>query len=599
MAIQPPDSLLRARRVLDELPFYELVEDWEWNESAQKWALRCRLTVEPAGLIPAKSVWFIIADGDYPWGEIEFHPAKDGGIVHTFPHQSYNAEGKADVPWREGKICAQTSMRYAGRHAYDIEPFSIGERLRWRVIRAKEWLDAAGAGRVAEKSEPFELPDFPREDLATIGFMEDEESFRFWQEQPIFHGVAIGVRPDGIESWLAIATFSDARGRPIRAIEYGALLSQQSVRKDSVIWIRLPNIPVLHPWQAPVTFGELRAVLAEQGIDFNQVLFSLTRDFRDGKRHILLLGFPIPAAVGGEAHRYHWQALRLPVLTRGKVKGFRSIEVNFAMHDARTVLANGNRIDWISSRSWAEEQIRTRGRASSSLPDAKVLLIGAGAVGSSIAEMLVREGCQRMIVVDGDILELGTLCRHTLSLQHIQRPKAESLVSRLNSISPHMAAEGVVRYFHDSAEDERREMAGCDIVIDCTGDDRVAHQLSNFPWAGDKLFVSVSLGLQARRLFVFGARGERFPQDVFAGKLDPWLKEELKEHKGFHLPREGIGCWHPVFPARSDDIWLLSSVAAKCIDAWAATPPRSPCLSVYEQDQKNGLPVGVRMVACS
>jgi hypothetical protein len=217
-------------------------------------------------------------------------------------------------------------------------------------------------------------------------------------------------------------------------------------------------------------------------------------------------------------------------------------------------------------------------------------------MGSSIAELLVREGCQRIVVVDGDTLELGNLCRHTLSLQQIQTPKAESLTARLNSLSPHVAAEGMTRYLHDSTENEQQEITECDIIIDCTGDDRVAHQLSIFPWAGEKLFVSVSVGLQARRLFVFGARGERFPQDDFADKLTPWLNKELKEHKGFELPREGLGCWHPVFPARSDDIWLMSAVAAKCIDAWAASPPRSPSMSVYEQEQSDGFPAGVRLV---
>jgi hypothetical protein len=515
MAIEPPDGLLRARRELDELPFYELVDDWVWSEPAKRWALRCRLTVEPAGLIPAKTDWFVLADGDYPWGEIELHPAKDCGLTHTFPHQSYNAEGKADVLWRDGKICAQTSMRYVGRRAYDVEPFSVDERLRWRVIRAREWLEAAAAGQVAEKGEPFELPDFPRVSTIGLGFIEDEDTFRFWHQQSAMFGVATVVYPERIERWAAVASFSDARQRPIRTVEYGAMLNHRSVNKATAMWILLPGVPVLPPWQPPATFGELRAVMAEQGVDFNKLVFALAPHFRDGKRHFLLLGFPVPATVGGDAHRYHWQGLRMPLLTRGKVKGYRPKEANFALNDVRSVLADGAPIDWVTSRNWAEEQIRTRGRASSELTNAKVLLLGGGAMGSSIAELLVREGCQRLAVVDGDLLEMGNLCRHTLSLRHIQTLKADSLAARLNSLSPHVTVESIPRNLHDCTEAEQQQMAECDIIIDCTGDDRVAHHLSVFPWTGNKLFVSVSLGLQARRLFVFAVQGESFPHPEF------------------------------------------------------------------------------------
>ncbi len=596
MAIEPPDSLLRARRALEDLPFYELVEDWVWNEFVQRWALRCRLIVEPAGLIPASTNWYVLVDGDYPWGDIELHPSKDGGLAYTFPHQSYNSEGNADVPWRDGKICAQTSMRYAGRRAFDLEPFSVDERLRWRLIQAREWLRAAAAARVAEKGEPFELPDFPRESIFELGFIEDEDSYRFWQQQSVTFGVATIVCPESIQRWAVIASFLDARKRPIRTVEYGSIFSHGSTKEVTAMWIRLPDVPVLPPWQAPATFGELRAVMEKQGVDFKQLFFALAPDFRDGKRHLLLVGFSVPAVVGDDARRYHWQSLRMPILTRGNVKGFRPLEKNFALNDVRCVMAGDVTIDWVKSRNWDEEQIRTRGRASSELTNAKVLLLGGGAMGSSIAELLVREGCKRLAVVDGDLLQVGNLCRHTLSLRHIQKLKADSLAVRLNSLSPHVTVEGFHRNLQDCTETEQQQLAEYDIIVDSTGDDRAAYQLSVFPWIGSKLFVSVSLGLQAHRLFVFAVQDKSFPHSDFVSSLRPWLDKELKEHKGFKLPREGLGCWHPVFPARADDVWLMSSVGVKCINTWAVNPPRYPCLSVYEQEERDGLPAGVRLM---
>ncbi len=590
----PSDALLRARRALDGLTFYELVEDWLWNESAKKWALRCRLTVQPAGFIPDKTDWFIVADDDYPWGEAELHPAKDGGIVSTFPHQLYNSRGNPDVPWRDGKICSQTSMRYSGRRAYDIEPISIDERLWWLVTRTKAWLEAAAAGRLAEKNEPFELPHFPRGVSAVIGFIENRDSLHFWQGQPVTYGIATTVQPKGVERWTAVTIFMDAQKRPIRTVEYGSMLSHESVRKATAMWIRLPGVPVLEPWQAPTTFGELRSAMTEQGVDFDELVISLAPALLDGKQHFLLLGFPIPDVIGGEYESYHWQALELPILAHSKLK--RHKKANFSRHDARCRLADSIRINWVTSRNWSEEQIRTRGRLSNGLTMVKVLLVGGGAMGSSVAELLVREGCQQLTVIDGDILEIGNLCRHTLSLRDMQMPKADALADRLSGLSPHVTVESITTEFHNSAKTERQLMAECDVIIDCSGDDRVAYQLSTFPWVGDKLFVSVSMGLRAQRLFIFGAQAENFPHGDFMRKLAPWLEKELEDNKGFELPREGIGCWHPVFPARADDVWLMSSFAVKCIDAWAINPPRSPNMGVYEQEWRDGFPVAIKLV---
>lgn len=34
------------------------------------------------------------------------------------------------------------------------------------------------------------------------------------------------------------------------------------------------------------------------------------------------------------------------------------------------------------------------------------------------------------------------------------------------------------------------------------------------------------------------------------------------------MPWEGIGCWHPVFPARADDIALNAALAVKFIESF-------------------------------
>lgn len=60
------------------------------------------------------------------------------------------------------------------------------------------------------------------------------------------------------------------------------------------------------------------------------------------------------------------------------------------------------------------------------------------------------------------------------------------------------------------------------------------------------------------------------------------------------LPREGIGCWHPVFPARFDDITMMATHAVKCLEAGVATPQEQPTLTVFKQQYEDGILVGVR-----
>lgn len=78
--------------------------------------------------------------------------------------------------------------------------------------------------------------------------------------------------------------------------------------------------------------------------------------------------------------------------------------------------------------------------------------------------------------------------------------------------------------------------------------------------------------------------------------INPWLGKELQEYDDQELPREGIGCWHPVFPARADDIWMMASTAVKHIESLLKSPIKSPDLAVFEQVYENSSFVGIHQV---
>ena len=593
----PTKDLLLARRVLEVLPYFQLVEDWRWYASVARWALHCRICIDwdGKGRIPPSTDWYVLAESVYPWGSIDFHPAKEGGIQDTFWHQSHNSIGDAKVPWRDGKICEKTSLRGVGRRAYDVEPFGAADRLLWSVERARDWLIAASLEQLVLSGEPFELPEFKTgSESVQAAFIEDSVSFSTWEESCAVFGTVDFSRLDGNNGVYAASVFKDVKGRSIYCAQYGECMN----RKDGVsgLWVKASIVPVMPPWKAPSTYVELLTVLKSCGIDFERILLDFVRHNRDGKRHLLLVGFPIPESFGGTAKRYHWQCAILPVFSHGTQNGFRPNEQAYSDRDRATVLKPESGIDWIKSRNWHQDQITSRGAMSRSFTSEKVLIIGAGALGSTIAELLVRQGCCNLVIVDGDIFEVGNLVRHTLAISNVGTRKSLALAARLRQSNPHARITGECSGFPLSKEDGLKAISECGIVIDCTAEDAVLSSMFLHDWSSERMFFSVSIGMKAVRLFVFGAKGYRFPHSEFIECLRPWIEREREEHKDMVLPREGIGCYHPVFPARADDIWLMASAAVKSIEGHVGQMSTYPVFDVFEQMIEKGRFQGVRKV---
>ena len=77
------------------------------------------------------------------------------------------------------------------------------------------------------------------------------------------------------------------------------------------------------------------------------------------------------------------------------------------------------------------------GKGQEKLLNAKVLIIGAGGLGSPCALYLASAGIGKIGIVDSDAVELNNLQRQILhSTKDVGRPKVESAKDRLNAINP-------------------------------------------------------------------------------------------------------------------------------------------------------------------
>lgn len=600
----PPEELLEGRRALEGLPGVTVLTDYRWHKLSDDvgyWVLQCRLTpeVESNGLIPASTDWFVLIDPAYPWGSIRFHPAKIGSIAQTFHHQNRNDTGDEDLPWRTGDPCLDSTVRALGRSAYDPEPYGAHERLRWRFERALAWLEAASRDELMHPQEPFELPQY----LPTVGglgltvvFNEGSDTLPAW-EKTVDPAGLVDLRVHGRHrSMLVVDRFRSARGDVILESQWGRALTEAEVDPIVGAWIRLNETPVLDPWKGPVTWGQLREACKYQGLNLDRIMRNVSRHLRDGERHALLLGFPIPDKVDEEPFRMHWQALLLPVLSRGRqvVDGFRANEIGYRRRDRSEILVDQGPVDWLLSENWHQDDVSTRGRLHESLTSSEILVLGAGAVGSAVSELLTRAGAVDIAVTDADRLEIGNLVRHTLGLAEIHEQKADAIATRLNLASPHARVESIPGSFPPTDPDAKQKVQRCGIVLDCTGDDAVLRELELFPWEGQRLFVSVSLGFGARRMFYFVASGTDFPNEKYRDMVKPWLEHEAGLYDESELPREGAGCWHPVFPARVDDVWLMAAVAIKELESTVVSPTPKPRLFVFERYEEGGVFGGIR-----
>ena len=434
---QPSDALRSARRSLEGIPGYRLLDDLAWHNETQNWFLRCRLTVNASnGLLPSASDWCVVIEDVDPGGDVSICPAMNGGIEQTFPHQRYNAPAKNSLPWRTGKICTTTPESVLGRLAQRDEPLSLEARLIWHVERALLWITLASEGRLAAIGAPFELPDFPGGNALRFVFSEDQSFSQFCPNENHRGGLAQLRRltlPAG--DTLVVDQFQSYTGKNLRSVTWGTTIANAAAAPTDIAkWILLDSTPRVGPWQVPVTYGELRHAMQEQGLSFDDIVLPLPESLRDGSRHLLLVGFPIPEIIGGSPVQLHWQALLLPVLGRCVPNGFRKNKAGWRMADQQTIVSD-SKLCWIRSENWSPAHSYARGRFSPEFANRNALIIGAGALGSAVAELLVRGGLKRLTICDADLVEQGNLARHTLGIQDVGTGKAMALATRLQSIS--------------------------------------------------------------------------------------------------------------------------------------------------------------------
>lgn len=318
----PNQYLLEARRCIDEFQQIELLTDLKWDEVEHLWYFSikiCKTNEEKSVFL--NSVWYITIEEVFPAGKIKIFPAVKGGITDTFYHQSNNGTISDNGLWRNGDVCLKDPLEYMA----DInrEPLNAMDRIHWNIERLLLWIYKAEKDCLVTNKDRFELPDVKKSYNIDIIFNEDEISYMQWEDSGAKSGMVKLKR--GENNQYFVKTFYDLKNNICVENVWGGYVNEKKDDFITGIWIALDKIPVINIWQAPNTIAELKNVLEQNGISWEQDIIRLFDRIRDGKRHPFLIGFPIPEKFFGENRNYHWWSWMLPRLSYGnKVhKGFR------------------------------------------------------------------------------------------------------------------------------------------------------------------------------------------------------------------------------------------------------------------------------------
>jgi len=121
------------------------------------------------------------------------------------------------------------------------------------------------------------------------------------------------------------------------------------------------------------------------------------------------------------------------------------------------------------------------------LSRSKVVVIGAGGLGSFVSSMLVRLGVGFVRVIDHDLVDESNL--HRVSLYNgddIGKAKAFVTMERLKGINPEGRVQGITENL--AKHNAEKLLAGFDVVVDCSDNMDTRHLINKFcvkneiPW---------------------------------------------------------------------------------------------------------------------
>jgi hypothetical protein len=348
------------------------------------------------------------------------------------------------------------------------------------------------------------------------------------------------------------------------------------------------------PMEFPLLGRDLFKELLERGVGRGPLLSLLALsalETPEGERAYILLGLPMRRAADGtlRQHIAGWAtaeryagSLRRVIPEDTDSAQLRTLRSELA--DAIYAVFEHTDIAWCPILEDRDEIVVRR---DSKTPMAwfvgkRVLVLGAGGLGSWTAEMIARARPTAIDVVDNTIVKPGLLARQNYVLNDIGSPKAEALTRRLGGICHGASITAFTREAHRFLLSEIDRLNDYDVVVDCTASSILSMKLER-DWrtlrprirrlitfvidAHAQQTIGVALGPEsvegpwsARNRLKYKLTAEDSRSDLAAAFYDPNVTKALFQPEP--------GCSDPTFAGSMADV---SRLAASALNALTAT----------------------------
>ena len=537
----------------------------------------------------------------FPWSEVGVFTENYFGL----PHQRLC----------DGKLCL------------DQEKVIDADLNKVEVVyqQALEWLDAAHNDLLAKVDEPYEFPDFehgkPTRNKERCRLLYDEDGHGFKFIRHIEYAQRVGVA----ELVFSDKNYREAYLQKLRVGEDECRFANSNwpvAKRDGIIryvpFVVFDDIDVVSH-RPPITWGELLDKIRKERGMAEKLLKDQWKEIKD-ETGFLLVGWLMPMKYGAQVSQLAWKLLSFASREweRNQVKK-RTHNCNERRLRAgdwsnSEIMDEGAYVAWCDANNISQSERLVRWRLAAQLRDKKICIAGCGALGSQVAEFLVRGGCKRMVLVDSDRFEYGNLCRHTLTSLSVGMKKAGMLACRLKSIIPSDDIEvhecGLPGDGSKICQCARDAVASCDVIVDCTGDINGGMWLSqltgnNKPvravrafMSGEAEFLSLCLTGRNKTLSrVEQSLSETMKQAPNWEGMD-WDRYKAKDE----LMVRGAGCWSATFPGSWVNVSMFAGVVVNKINAWLQEPHDwNGEFSIYRcnsTDMLNNPLILIRRIAC-
>ena len=331
--------------------------------------------------------------------------------------------------------------------------------------RVDAWFVAAGSGQLDPEDAPLHLP---------VAYAKSSTTFVMRANAPEI--------PDADAYWLGRADLEKVRDSRFDVTGWTHLNDwpEAQIGDPSVAAAILLPRPL--PMEFPVKVKDLIDVIVKAGVEFG-MLFRLWRLFAlmtpVGQPAYFVLGAPMRRRAAGEPLRQH--------LTVWEIEAE-------ALEHLRAMIASSGNDDEASSKlaewmvtadaRWCKvledrpELVHRRDRntLASGLNGKRILLFGCGALGSAVAETVMRAGSSAITLVDNGIVGPGLLARQRYRAIDLGLAKSKVLKERLVDIGLPCTVEA---QFHNlgNAALSLFDLGDWDILIDATASTRVGNRI--------------------------------------------------------------------------------------------------------------------------